>query len=327
MKIPFKLSRRGQCKNGIPVTAWDVGARGQLPENWSSKYIDLDVHAFDADETAISESKVTGEVTWWSFGLAKQTGEFDFYNLNTSTGSSLYKPHQNMNQFNRQKYSGVKNISKIYCKNANDAISKSGVPIPKLLKIDTQGSELEILMGFTSDQLSEVLMIEVEVEFMELYVDQPLFCELNSWLNKNGFEILDLRTHRAYHSAYDKELYYLNKLGWNRPTYKIGAQLVAGDALYIRKSELITNELDKVKFIWLLVMYSFFEFALFFAENQLKGSKIRNDIANEVIRATPKDYFVLKSLKYTPFKLIFNLLNNLFTRNKIFYVRRNPPDL
>ena len=53
-----------------------------------------------------------------------------------------------------------------------------------VVKIDTQGSELDILKNFEK-KIKEVLIIESEVEFVELYKDQPLFSDMQNFLNKN----------------------------------------------------------------------------------------------------------------------------------------------
>lgn len=61
------------------------------------------------------------------------------------------------------------------------------------LKLDTQGTELECLMG-ASQLLSErrVGFVRTEVEFMELYRGQSLFAEVDQFLRSHGFVLLDL---------------------------------------------------------------------------------------------------------------------------------------
>ena len=54
------------------------------------------------------------------------------------------------------------------------------------------------MKSLSKNNLNNVLGIEIEVEFIEMYRNQPLFGEINSFLSKNNFEILDLRTHRSY---------------------------------------------------------------------------------------------------------------------------------
>jgi len=55
-----------------------------------------------------------------------------------------------------------------------------------LLKLDTQGSEAEIL-AHASETLKRCLIVQTEVEFVALYEDQPLFAEVDQLLRAHGF--------------------------------------------------------------------------------------------------------------------------------------------
>jgi FkbM family methyltransferase len=54
------------------------------------------------------------------------------------------------------------------------------------LKIDVQGGELCVFENGIN-RLSECLVIHTEVEFLPMYVDQPLFSEVEFFLRKEGF--------------------------------------------------------------------------------------------------------------------------------------------
>jgi FkbM family methyltransferase len=54
------------------------------------------------------------------------------------------------------------------------------------LKLDTQGSEVEILTHATT-VLSRCLLVQTEVEFVPLYEGQPLFAEIDQLLRSHGF--------------------------------------------------------------------------------------------------------------------------------------------
>lgn len=57
---------------------------------------------------------------------------------------------------------------------------------PILLKIDTQGYELEVLKG---SELKYVKYILIECSFIKFYKNQPLFKEINKFLKKKNFYI------------------------------------------------------------------------------------------------------------------------------------------
>ena len=52
--------------------------------------------------------------------------------------------------------------------------------------MDCQGAELSVLKG-AGQKLSSAVVIQVEVEFLELYEHQPLFADVDSYLRSNGF--------------------------------------------------------------------------------------------------------------------------------------------
>jgi len=61
-----------------------------------------------------------------------------------------------------------------------------GLPPCDFLKLDVQGAELDVLRGGTIS-LANVLVLEVEVEFVPLYKKQPLFGHIHSFLHEHHF--------------------------------------------------------------------------------------------------------------------------------------------
>ena len=59
------------------------------------------------------------------------------------------------------------------------------------MKLNIQGAELETLHGATA-VLSRVLGMQVEVSFVESYVDRPFFSDVDPFIRKHGFAFLDL---------------------------------------------------------------------------------------------------------------------------------------
>lgn len=57
--------------------------------------------------------------------------------------------------------------------------------MPALLKIDVQGTELDVLRG-SETVLSRIKYVYVECSFVELYDGQALACEVIDWLQRRG---------------------------------------------------------------------------------------------------------------------------------------------
>jgi Methyltransferase FkbM domain len=58
--------------------------------------------------------------------------------------------------------------------------------MPDVIKLDTQGSELDILKGAVKS-LQGTSFIDIEVEFNPIYKSQPLFSEVDMFLRAHGF--------------------------------------------------------------------------------------------------------------------------------------------
>lgn len=59
------------------------------------------------------------------------------------------------------------------------------------LKLDTQGTELEVLQGAEA-ALCEIDFVLTEVAFCELYFDQALAAELDDYLRSKGYTLIDI---------------------------------------------------------------------------------------------------------------------------------------
>ena len=72
-----------------------------------------------------------------------------------------------------------------------DKLLSSKGTIVDLLKIDVQGSELLVLEG-AENILKKTQFIFLEVSFKKIYNEIPTFEEIYCWLNKRGFELLEI---------------------------------------------------------------------------------------------------------------------------------------
>ena len=93
-----------------------------------------------------------------------------------------------------------------------DNILPPEIEIIDELKLDTQGTEYEILEG-CGNILNKVKTITCEVEHIELYKNQKLYLDVDKYLKSYGFEFYK----------------------WNRQV-KWGKDLIFGDAVYVNKN-------------------------------------------------------------------------------------------
>jgi FkbM family methyltransferase len=110
-----------------------------------------------------------------------------FYVTNTAMTSSLLKPNLRIAQLfnNLAEYMQVVEIADIDTVRLDD-VAEVRAQGCDLLKVDTQGSEAEIL-AHAGETLKSCLVIQAEVEFVQLYENQPLFADVDHLLRGQGF--------------------------------------------------------------------------------------------------------------------------------------------
>ena len=166
------------------------------------------------------------------------------------------------------------------------------------MKIDTQGSELDILKGF-KNKLTDILIIESEVEFLELYKNQPMFSDINNFLYDNNFilhKFIDIigRPFRPW---------IVN----NNPAFPM-SQVLSADAIFLKdfsKPELYSDiDLLKTSLILHEVYYSY-DLCFFFLQQYDK----RNNLT---ISKTYKDYIYKEekiNLKFMNLRMNIDKIN------------------
>jgi len=86
------------------------------------------------------------------------------------------------------------------------------------LKIDVQGSELACLRG-GEQTLENVVAIDVEIEFAQVYRNQPLHHEVDSFLRERGFVLMDFRDPGYLTYSENPAGYGGSRLGWADAVY------------------------------------------------------------------------------------------------------------
>jgi len=190
-----------------PHRILDIGANvGQFHTLASQVFPDSFIFSIEASEECepylqqITDNYYIGLLT-------KDDSEYDFYSRKdypTGTGNSIYRE-----------------LTEFYSDDQLDVRKKVGVRLDDLfeedsefdlIKIDTQGSELDIIRGgLALCRKAKALLLEVS--YTQYNENSPLFNEVLSYMRSIGFTPVDLLDETFNHGAHQQDILFLrNKL-------------------------------------------------------------------------------------------------------------------
>jgi FkbM family methyltransferase len=112
----------------------------------------------------------------------------------------------------------------------DEIVQQNGLPKIDLMKIDTDGFELEVLRGASETLARGCLAVEVEVQFHgRVDTDANVFANIDTFLRQRGFTLMKLDAHCYGRSALPRPFVYPEL-----PAQTIGGPIQWGDALYVR---------------------------------------------------------------------------------------------
>ena len=165
-----------------------IGAGGEIPRGNETMY-----HLFEPrDDDKLDSNKDRSNVVIYPFAASDYNG-VGILNITNKLGcSSFLEPNLELLQTLQPDSWNRFQISKsveVPVKRADSVLDNSMVI--DTLVIDTQGYELNVLKG-CGDLLKNTRSIICEVEYVELYKNQPLFDDIKSYLESLDFEFVDL---------------------------------------------------------------------------------------------------------------------------------------
>jgi FkbM family methyltransferase len=211
------------------LTLVDVGSAGGLNRRWRPFQPILSSILFDPRETAATGGFGRGQTRVYPVALSDQAGDAELQITALANMSSFLRPDPGV--FGRYRKKGadaeVVQVEKVPVERL-DALARTDGFQPHILKVDTQGSELMVLKG-AEESLKSVLLAEVEVSFFQRYAGQPIFADIESWMNQQGFELIELYRLKRYRAA--------NSLGIYQPLTggdQRSGRVTYGDAIFVR---------------------------------------------------------------------------------------------
>jgi FkbM family methyltransferase len=217
-----------------PITIVDAGASGGIMPLWKPHRQHLLIIGFEPDDRAFDDlsSKQDTLVKYFNFGLSQQSSEIPFYLTRKQEDSSCFLPNRELlDRFAKPNRFDVIEETTLKCRSLDEFLHEENLLDVDFVKLDTQGSELNILQGATTILEQSVFGLEIEVFFNELYKEAPLFSDIDKYLRKFGFELIDMRTVSWKRTVGAK-------MGWSK------GQWVYADTLYFLQARHLQKMLE-----------------------------------------------------------------------------------
>ena len=208
-------------------TLLDIGAADGVNDKWNIISKKSNIILVEPHKESAQRLKSKGLNVIESVLNSEDNKEVKFYSTKKATCSSFYKPNFNhLGKFSNS--DRFKIISEeIFVSQSIDTEIKK-FPQPDFIKIDTEGSELDILKGSTNTLLN-VYGLEVECSFNQLREGQPLFEDVREYLKKLDFVFID----------------FITMIRWEKENFTFHGQPQITDALFLKNEEIIIKKFLK----------------------------------------------------------------------------------
>ncbi len=145
--------------------------------------------AFEVDEHLCQQLNQQAKpgITYYPVALGRTEKNRAFYETQHPMCSSLYPPNEKLlSLYHNLEVSMLKSVTHLDTLSIDTFIKEQGIGAVDFIKIDIQGAELEVFQNGI-DTLKDTLAIFTEVEFVPLYIDQPLFGDVCQFLSARDF--------------------------------------------------------------------------------------------------------------------------------------------
>ena len=172
---------------------FDVGAHeGESIDRFKNLFQNPIIHSFEPQskifEKLMNKKKNDKDLVLNNFALGSKEGNQEIF-VNSNTAASSYLNIDNKDKF----FKSLKTIQKEQTRidTFDNYFNKIKVNYIDLVKIDVQGLEKEVLKG-AHNSLNKVLLIEIEIIFVNLYEKHSSFYQIENILKNYNFELYSL---------------------------------------------------------------------------------------------------------------------------------------
>ena len=236
--------------NNKKIIALDIGAQGGFNSDkfFSSRYNiffeDILVEPIESEAQKLKDKKYIINKGVWS----KKDKKKLFILGNRLGSSSMYEPNKNnfdlhnIEENNYSNYDVTRTID-IDCDSIKNLLTELNIKNLDYLKIDTQGSELEILNGIGTYR---PLLIKIEAHIFSMYKDVPSWHKLLNYLYELNYVVIDWKDIGKHNTRIPAEMDMILIPNFNND---IGKNLIMNSKEKFISLMLIFGQLNLLKLI------------------------------------------------------------------------------
>ncbi|MEZ4518184.1 MAG: FkbM family methyltransferase [Chloroflexota bacterium] len=245
---------------GQSLCVLDIGARGAPATRFLPLAEHIDLIGFEPDRQECERLNASLTSSAWRsahvlpYAVGETRQSRPFYTTAAPEVSSLLAPNPRV--ATRRSWA-VEDVIEIDTIALDDLAAQGELPArTDFMKVDTQGSELEIIRSGENSVLHQLLGIECEVEFAEFYQEQPRFSEVEQYLRGKGFGTWVL-----------EPAFVRSDLPWARKRAAYADVVFLRGAAWLNSQEEESRPLDLVRLVTIYLLYGLFQEALTLVED------------------------------------------------------------
>lgn len=210
----------------------DVGARGGFSPAWDVLQDQVRLIGFEPDTEECDRLNADAAGTskeYYPAALHRDKGRRTFYVTAFPSSSGFTKPDAGFySRFPDERNMAVEETTELDTTSLDAFAEEHGIGSVDFLKIDVEGSDLDVLQGSAHLLDRSVLGVAVEVEWDRVRDGQAPFADVDSYLRSLGFTLFNLVPARLARKVLSPKM-FSTRFG-NTPS----GQVVWGNALYLR---------------------------------------------------------------------------------------------
>jgi FkbM family methyltransferase len=199
----MSIESLAQILDDHPLVLADVGASYFIPDTWNyllplstARFVLFDPVGKNLEH---ARQLPPERVTVIPHALSRNCGASEFFLANTDSGSSLFPPHPwpGRPALNHDYFFPLKVID-LQTKTMASCLNDHGIDAVHAIKLDTQGSELDIVKGLDAGRLEKLILVEMEVtlDTYPLMLGAARLPEVINYFEGNGFRYINTRIAR-----------------------------------------------------------------------------------------------------------------------------------